>query len=221
MAVHPELVARGFHVLHVNPCGYNTPSGFDESLRDDQGGWPVLAETARSGGQAGYVDWLADALCAVAWARSRPEVASERLGLLGTSQGGGTALLLGSILRDSCRSLCADVPFLTGFRLALEELEDPGVYGMVYGPLMQGPQAQLEQARRAVSFVDTLCHAHRLTMPVLLTAGLVDKACPPETIEALFAALPGTASLTRIAGQGHASTVEFLALASAWFTLHV
>ncbi len=221
MSVHPELTAQGFHVLHVNPLGYNTPSGFDESLREEGKGWPVLPETILSHGQGGYVDWLGDALCAVGWARRRDCVCSDRLGFFGTSQGGGAALLLGSILTSDCKAICADLPFLTGFKVALEDLEDPGVYGMVYEPLMGQAGPDRDACRKAAGFIDTLSHAHRLNMPVLLTAGGLDKACPPATIQALFDSLSGTRSITHLSRQGHASTVEFLALSQAWMTLHV
>ena len=42
MSAHPELVSRGFNVLHVNPQGYMTPEGHDSSKLVD-GDWPVPA----------------------------------------------------------------------------------------------------------------------------------------------------------------------------------
>jgi pimeloyl-ACP methyl ester carboxylesterase len=81
--------------------------------------------------------------------------------------------------------------------------------------------AQQHDAWHALGYVDTLSHAHRLTMPVLLTAGSVDGTTPKETIRSLFDRLPGTRSFTEIAGQGHAYTVPFIPLATAWFGMYV
>ena len=73
---------------------------------------------------------------------------------------------------------------------------------------------------RALGFIDTISHARRLTVPVLLTAGSDDATCPPDTIESLFEVLPGTRSYSLLSGVGHGYTEEFLPLASAWFRLY-
>ena len=74
---------------------------------------------------------------------------------------------------------------------------------------------------RALGFVDTLSHAHRLGLPVLLTAGSEDPVTPPVSIEGLFDVLPGTRSYTYLKGQGHAYTMPLLRLATAWFGMYV
>jgi hypothetical protein len=86
MSAHPELVAMGYHVLHISPLGYMTPTGPDESKRPD-GEWPVLPETVTSGAEAGYRNWLANCIMAVRWAWSLPEVIADRVSFFGTSQG--------------------------------------------------------------------------------------------------------------------------------------
>ena len=117
------------------------------------------------------------------------------------------------------RAAAADVTFLTNFPLALATVE-PGAYGLMFEPLGQmGDRAG--EAWRALGFVDTTSHAHRLTMPVLLTAGGDDHVCPANTIQSLFEKLPGTRSYTELRGQGHAYTQPFLHLARAWFRLYV
>jgi cephalosporin-C deacetylase-like acetyl esterase len=223
LSMHPELVAAGFNVLHVNPRGYFTPQGPDNTRLLD-GAWPVLPETVMSLGERGYVNWYRDALVAVRWARTQTSVQGERLGFFGTSQGGGTALVLSSILRGrSVKAVAADLPFLTHFPM-MSSKKDTNAYFLAFARLDQLEKqdpAKLPQAWHALGYIDTMCHAHRLTMPVLLTAGSTDTICLPETIKALFEALPGTRSYTGIAGQDHAYTVPFLPLARAWFGLYV
>jgi cephalosporin-C deacetylase-like acetyl esterase len=217
MSAHPELVAAGYNVLHVNPAGYATPTGPDERKRGADGNWPILPDTAVSGGKRGYATWLRDAVVAARWLQEQPQVQPERLGVFGTSQGGGTALLLASLLRErGVRAVAADQPFLTGFRLMLEQ-EEKGAYALVFPAVEQLPAKQQAAAWRALGHIDTISHAHRLTMPTLLTAGGIDTTCPPPTIRALFAALPGTRSYTEIAEQGHGYNQYFVQLARAWF----
>lgn len=223
LSAHPELVAVGFNVLHVNPLGYGTPKGPNESKKVN-GMWPVLPDTVESLGERGYVDWLRDALVAVRWVTSQRSVQPQRLGFFGTSQGGGGALLLASLLRDrGARAVAADVPFLTDFpRMAREK--NLGAYALAFGALdrlMATRKDIIPNAWRALGSIDTLSHAHRLTMPVLLTAGTKDASTPPASIRSLFEALRGTRSYTELAGQGHAYTVPFLRLAASWFTLYV
>ncbi len=217
MSAHPELVAAGYNVLHVNPLGYATPLGPDESKRGVDGNWPVLPDTAASGGKRGYRDWLRDAVVAANWLRQQPEVHPDRLAVFGTSQGGGTALLLASLLRDrACRAVAADQPFLTNFRL-MEEYEEKGAYGLVF-PFLETLKPQRQAAAwRALGLIDTASHAHRLTMPTLLTAGGADTICPTTTIQALSDALPGTRNFTEIQGQAHGYNQYFVHLARAWF----
>jgi len=222
MSAHPELVADGYNVLHINPLGYATPEGPDESKRPT-GTWPVLPDTVTSLGQKGYVDWLAQAAAAALWALEQNGVEGDRFAFFGTSQGGGGALLLGSIFRDlGVRAVAADVAFLTNYAMAYSGRI--GAYAIGLDAVMDMAEkspGDVPAAWRALGFVDTTSHSHRLTMPTLLTAGGADETCPKESILSLFDRLPGTRSFTELAGQGHAYTMPFLHLARAWFRLYV
>ncbi len=228
MSAHPELVAAGYNVLHVNPLGYATPNGPDESKREADT-WPVLPDTVRSLGEHGYVDWLAHAAAGALWALGQDCVDEGRCAFFGSSQGGGTSLLLGSIFRGrifrgrSVSAVAADVAYLCDFRMAWGA-ENQGGYSMglsVLAQLAEERPDDVAAAWRALGLVDVVSHAHRLTMPVLLTAGADDETCPPAHILSLFERLPGTRSYTELAGQGHAYTQPFLHLARAWFRLYV
>lgn len=216
MSAHPELVAAGYNVLHVSPLGYGTPDGPDTTKQVD-GEWPVLPDTLRSLGKDGYCHWLAQAVAAIAWAQAQPCVQADRLGTLGTSQGGGGSLLLGSILADhGVKAVCADEPFCTDFA-GMHGKPGNGAYSFTSERLAGMPPETLAGVWRALGFIDTRSHAHRLAMPVLLTSGTADTVTPPASIEALFGDLPGTRSYTSLAGQAHGYTAPFLRLAEAWF----
>ncbi len=208
MSAHPELVAEGFSVLHINPLGYCTPTGSN----DPEHRRPVLPDTVTTHGERGYVDWLSDAAIAVRWALKQDSVEPSRFAFFGTSQGGGAALLLASIF--SARAVCADLPFLTNFPM-MHGMDDRGAYEAAFGAFSVPEGTPKEW--RALGYVDTISHAYRLVAPSLLTAGTDDTVTPPVSIESLFALLPGTKSYTLLDGQGHAYTAPFLRLAAAWF----
>jgi cephalosporin-C deacetylase-like acetyl esterase len=216
MSAHPNLVAQGYNVLHVNPLGYVTPSGADETKRRDDT-WPVFYETFASRGERGYRQWLTNCVLAIRWAQSQDAVLPDRVSFFGTSQGGGASLMLGSLYRDhGVRCAAGDVALMTNFPLcrdldvqwpldpfaAISAMENPadGWYGL--------------------GLIDALSHARRLTVPVMLTAGSMDSGCPSEAIETVFAKLPSTRMYCCIDGQGHAYTQEFVTLATAWFRLY-
>ncbi len=218
MSAHPELVREGCNVLHINPLGYCTPKGMAREKTADPAdplAWPQLPETIRSGGVSGYRQWFINCIQAISWALGRPEVLDKRFSFFGTSQGGGAALILASIYRDEgVRCAAADVPFLTNYPLA----DGRGAYEIAQKALLKA--ADEKTAWHALGFVDTLSHAPRLTMPVLLTAGGLDEMCPPETVESLYNELKCTRSLTYIMEREHSYTPEFLYLCGAWFGMY-
>lgn len=214
ISMHPQLADQGFHILHVSPLGYVTPERACAELALPDGNWPVLPNTAE-GRPGGYADWLSDCVLAVRWALGQPGVLPARLSFFGTSQGGGGSLLMASILgSERVRCVCADLPFLTDF-------PHSGLQGEAYGLLrpVLGQVAQ-EDFWRRLGFVDTLSHAHRLTMPVMLSAGGADGTCPPATVETLFGRLPGTKQYTYLEHQVHTHSRSSMALFDAWLRLY-
>ena len=216
LSSQPDLVLQGYTVLHISPLGYMTPAGPDESKRPE-GYWPVLPDTAFTGGEKGYRQWLLNCALALDWAQKQPEVIPRRFSFFGTSQGGGCSLLLASLYKDrGVRCAAADVPFLTNFPLARE------LYTMPYDEVFKVLDSMLDNSMGwyGLGLVDTLSHVHRLNIPVLLTAGGNDTSCPAPTIESLFERLPGTKLYCYLANQEHGHTKEFIPLAAAWFRLY-
>jgi cephalosporin-C deacetylase-like acetyl esterase len=219
MSAHPDLVMQGFNVLHINPLGYCTPTGFDKIKQRDNN-WPVLADTVLSkDAQKGYKNWFIHCLIAINWAQKQSTVLQNRLSFFGTSQGGGAALILGSLYSGKgVRCVAADLPFLTNFPHAYNKLKGGATTNWVFSTIaaMNNPR----QGWRSMGFIDTLSHAHRLTVPVMMTAGENDTACDANGIAGLFEKLPGTKMHYFLAKQVHAYTNQFIALALAWFRLY-
>ena len=213
ISLHPQLSDLGYNILHISPLGYVTPDGPVQALAMPDGNWPVLPNTA-AGTPGGYEAWLSDCLLAIRWAMARPDVLPGRLSLFGTSQGGGGSLLLASILGpERIRCVCADLPFLTDF-------PDTQLSGPAYGLLRPVYDAvPREDFWRRLGFIDALSHAHRLTMPVMLSAGGADDTCPAATVEALFQRLPGTKQLTYLQHQVHTHSRSSMYLFASWLKM--
>lgn len=212
MSMHPEL-AQYFNVLHINPLGYVTPKGKDNSKMTMAGLGSVFPDTMTTGGKGGYYTWLVNCVMAVNWALSQPCVLDGRVSFFGTSQGGGAALLLGSIFNDITCATASDEPFLTNLDMA----DYRGAYGMGK-ELYQ--DADEELVKRGRYLIDTVNHVHRIHFPVLLTSGGRDETCPPETIADLFSKLKGTKSYTHFDYLTHGYNREFVQLAKAWFLMY-
>lgn len=214
ITMHPQIADLGYNILHISPLGYVTPENTLNELALPDGNWPVLPNTA-AGAPGGYNAWLSDCLLALRWAQSQPEVLPDRLSLFGTSQGGGGALLLSSILGpEKVRCVCADLPFLTDFPST--GLEGPA-YSLLQGVYDTTPHKEFW---RRLGFVDTVSHAHRLTMPVMLSSGGADFTCPSATVEHLFQRLPGTRQYTYLEHQEHTHSRSSMYLFAAWLRLY-
>lgn len=214
ITMHPQLSDLGYNILHISPLGYVTPENTMNELALPDGNWPVLPNTA-AGASGGYDSWLSDCLLALRWAQRQPEVLPDRLSFFGTSQGGGGSLLLASILGpERVRCVCADLPFLTDFPgSALEG----AAYSLLRPVYETTPAAEFW---RRLGYVDTVSHAHRLTMPVMLSAGGEDATCPRRTVERLFQSLPGTKQYTYLEHQEHTHSRSSIYLFSAWLRLY-
>ena len=213
ISTHPQISDDNYNILHISPLGYVSPVGADMEHAMPDGNWPVLHNTAM-GYSGGYEDWLLDCLLAIRWAKEQPQVLADRLSLYGTSQGGGGALLLASILNNQVSCVCADLPFLTAFPMS-------GLRGEAYG-ILQPAYAAVEESVfwNRLGYVDTVSHSHRLTMPVMLSAGGKDIVCPPSTIAYLFDRLPGTKQYTYLEDTFHTHSRQSMILFRSCLALH-
>lgn len=212
MSMHPEL-AQYFNVLHINPLGYTTPKGKDKDKMSVDGWGSVFPDTLNSGGTKGYYQWLVNCVMGVEWAFRQENVIKDRVSFFGTSQGGGAALLLGSIFNDITKAVASDQPFLTNLKMA----DGRGAYGIGADLCRNTDKETIE---RGQYLIDTVHHVHRFNFPILLTSGGKDDQCPPETIRDLFSRLKGTKSYTHFEHLAHSYNREFIQLVKAWFLIY-
>ena len=214
MATLPLAAGQDFAYLTLSPLGYWTPDGQPDAKREE-GDWPVLPDTLRSRGEGGYFHWMTQAALAVKWAwQQTAEVLPSRVSFFGTSQGGGTALLMGSLFAGrGTRCVMADEPFLTDYPTAAFR----GAYHMLDKALRVMPE---EEFWHYAGLVDTLMHVHRLQMPVMVTEGSADIICPPETARRLYERLPATKLLLHLDGRVHMHNREFGRLVLTWADMY-
>lgn len=219
ISLHPEIQAQGFSVLHVQPMGYMDPvkrnmDKWDKTIDT----WPVLPDTMRTFGQGGYKTFLTQCAAMIFYAWTLPGVLPDRVSFFGTSQGGGGSMLLGSLFSGrGCRCVAADEPFLTNYPVSLLR----GAYAVLGRAIEDMEKAgTLEKGWKGLGYADSLSHAHRLTMPVLLTSGTADTVCPPDTIEPLFPLLTGTKCYMSTLDMVHGHNREFTLMAACWLRMH-
>lgn len=134
-----------------------------------------------------------DAVIAAKVLQAQVEVDEDRIGVMGMSQGGGMSIWLGAWC-PLIRAVAADMPFMgniantllnTHYRYPLKELKD----------FMDELPIGEARVLNTLSYYDTTFQAAYCEKPTQVSVGLRDPACRPETVRAIFDALPNTKRL--------------------------
>ncbi|MFD9194726.1 acetylxylan esterase [Streptomyces phaeochromogenes] len=124
-----------------------------------------------------------DGVRAVEAARSHEFVDSERVAVVGSSQGGGISIAVGGLVPD-LSAVAPDVPFLCDYPRATT-LTDRDPYREI-GNYLKTHRGRTEQVLRTLSYFDGVHFAARGRAPALFSAALEDQTCPPSTVFAAF-----------------------------------
>jgi len=209
---YPEGARRAPAFLWVPPYGresklpdaYGTREGFT-SLSFNFHGEPAFhqeryvvargyfAEGAEEPGTWVLRRMFQDAVIATRVLQALPEADEDRLAAMGMSQGGGIAIWLGA-MSPIIRTVVADMPFLGAVRETLLG----SVYRYPTKELIDYAESMplgRERILNTVAYFDTMNVATRCDVAVQVSLGLRDPACKPETVESIYAALPGEKSL--------------------------
>ncbi|THF74055.1 acetylxylan esterase [Cohnella fermenti] len=154
-----------------------------------------------------------DALKALEWAARQPEVDASRIAVVGGSQGGGLSLIV-SALSDLPARTIADIPNMChmdyGISLSSGSLTEAADF------VSRQPE-HLETVLRTLSYFDMLNLCDRLKAPLLVSVGLKDPICMPETIFAVYNRIEAPKELIVYPYNGHFTSgdhfgkqVEFL-----------
>ncbi|MBI3971818.1 MAG: acetylxylan esterase [Chloroflexi bacterium] len=201
---------------HGFACVVAAPRGKLRSNAVFNPGYPgLLTHTIVDYQTYGYRGFYCDAWRAIDFLLSRPEVDGDRIGVTGSSQGGGLSVVTAAWRRE-VKVACPGAPYLCGMRDAIN-LTHTYPYEEVNDYLRTYPERR-EPVLRTLDFYDGINMAPRITCPTLVNIGLVDPTCPPETGCAVYRAVGAAVKeLRAYPGEGHsAGRAQHAPLIRAW-----
>lgn len=154
-----------------------------------------------------------DCVRGVDFLSSRPEVDSDRIGVLGFSQGGGLSLATAALDRRIKASV-AGVPWLCNFPVACDSTTPP--YSELRDYLTRHPE-QREQALATLQYFDQLSLAGEITAPTLVAGAQVDEVHHLRTIMPVFEKIRPQKSIVIYPDTEHGYRADFANHAKAWF----
>ncbi len=123
-----------------------------------------------------------DAVSFISAAKELPGVDAERIVVAGGSQGGGIALAATSLSKDVFAAM-PDVPFLCNYKRATEVVDtypyhEITLYARVH-------RNEIESIFTTLSYFDCMNLVTMAKSPAIISIGMHDPVCPPETIFAM------------------------------------
>ncbi len=175
----PKAWARkGYAALSI------APRGKLRSLAQFNPGYPnLLTHNIVDRHTYAYRGFYVDCWRGVEFLLSRPEVDPDRIGVTGSSQGGGLTITTAA-MRPEIRAAAAGAPYLCGFLDAIE-LTHTYPYEEINDFLRRHPDSR-SAVEETVEYFDGINFADRIRCPIIVNIGLQDNVCPPETGYALF-----------------------------------
>ncbi len=189
---------RGYLILQVYPRQQGESAGGERGQRPPPPGF-LLRGIDRPEGyfyQGAYLDLIRG----VDYLLTRPDVDTTRIGMMGTSQGGGL-VLAAAALDPRVKAVVAHLPYFCDMR---------------HNPAFRGSEIDDPQKLATFDYFDPVNLAPRLRAPTLLSSGGRDDTCPPQTIRAVFDQLPGIKALARYPDLAHTSCADFYVMAWDW-----
>ena len=210
-----EWARKGYVALSV------APRGKLRSMRQFNPGYPNLLTYNMVDRQTyAYRGFYVDAWRGIDFLLSRPEVDPTRIGVTGTSQGGGLTICTAA-MRPEVRAAAAGAPYLCDFMDAIE-LTHTYPYQEINDYLRLYPDRR-SAVEETLAYFDGLNFADQITCPIIVNIGLQDNVCPPETGYTLFNRIGATDKrLYTYDGHGHdAGRYQHGAIVDQFFGHHL
>jgi cephalosporin-C deacetylase len=175
----PKATAlQGYAALSVAPRGKLRSNG------QFNPGYPgLLTHNITDRNTYGYRGFYVDAIRAIDFLLGRPEVEGGRIGVTGSSQGGALTIVTAA-MRSEVRCAAAGAPYLCGFMDSVR-LTHSYPYEEINDYLRLYPEREA-QIRETLNYFDIINFAPSIQCPTIVSIGLQDDVCPPETGYALF-----------------------------------
>ena len=130
---------------------------------------------------------------------SRPDWNHKAIISSGGSQGGGLALIAAA-LDPRITAVVSIAPALGEHTGPLHGRPDAAPSNLIMGRDQKTPDPKIIAA---TAYYDTVNFARFVKVPVLMSSGLIDTACPPTTVLSIYNTLPGPKQLDLVPLLGH------------------
>jgi cephalosporin-C deacetylase len=128
---------------------------------------------------------------------------TNRIGIVGGSQGGGLTLAVAGLLQDKVAAIGACVPFLCDYRRAVQMTDSRPFFEIT--EYLGAHRGNDDEVYGVLSYFDGVNFARRATAPAHFTVALMDDIVPPSTIYAAFNNYAGPKNLQVWRHNGHES----------------
>ena len=210
-----EWARRGYAALMVAPRGkLRSRSQIDP-------GYPgLLTHNIVDRNTYGYRGFYVDAWRGIDYLLSRSEVDGSRIGVTGSSQGGGLTITTAA-MKQEVRAAAAGAPYLCGLTDAIG-LTHTYPYQEINDYLRLHPETEPD-VHETLAYFDGINFADKISCPILVNIGLQDNTCPPETGFAVFRAIGSEEKrLHTFEGHGHdAGRSQHAETVEAFFKEHL
>ena len=194
---------RGYAALAIAPRG---------KLRSNEvfnPGYPgLLTHDIADHYTYGYRGFYVDTVRALDVLAGLPGVDPDRLGVQGSSQGGGLGVVTAALRPELVKAVACGAPYLCGIRECVG-LTRSYPYEEITEYLHVHP-SHAEDVWRTVAYYDGLNFAPAVRAPILIYLGLRDDVCPPESGLALHRALSGPKELHTFPNSGHHAGLHWI-----------
>ena len=214
-AVPKEWARRGYATLTAAPRGKLRSNG------QFNPGYPnLLTHNITDRNTYSYRGFYVDAWRGIDFLLGRFEVDPDRIGVAGSSQGGGLTITTAA-MRQEVRAASAGAPYLCGYMDAIE-LSHTYPYHEINDYLRLHPESR-EDVENTLAYFDGISFADKVTCPIIVNIGLQDNVCPPETGYSLFRSIGSPdKKLYPYDGHGHeAGRYEHEAVVVDFFKTHL
>ncbi len=214
-AIPKDWARRGYAALTAAPRG---------KLRSNaqfNPGYPnLLTHNIIDRNTYSYRGFYVDAWRTIDYLLTRPEVDADRIGVAGSSQGGGLAVTTAA-MRQEVKVASAGAPYLCGFMDAIA-LTNTYPYQEITDYLRLHPDST-SAVERTLAYFDGISFADRIASPIMVNIGLQDNVCPPETGYALYNAIASERKKLHVYdGHGHeAGRYRHTARITEFFAQHL
>ena len=212
--VDPDFVASGYAVFNFSHRGMVLGSrGLDRYSPV-----PLLVRGIEDRNKYIYRSAMIDCLLAIKILKEMEPMDADRIGVMGTSQGGALSLMTAS-LDDLVKVVSCDIPWLTNFEYQLNH-DVEGPYNEIKEFIRRFPEKR-SAVINTLGYFDSLFFADTVKRPVMVSLGKNDTICPPDSVRDLFGRLPSIKALLEIPGMAHERSTIWRYMSQKWFDFYL